>query len=155
VGRRCVVRASGPALQPQHRGKFVIVEIESGDCELDAEDAATSKRLLSRRPDAVWDGLRIGHRAVCRLGDGAMTILGTVNADREAIIELSIVATSGEIDPVEAIVDAGFNGWLTLPNELIRRLSIPLVGSRHAELGAGQVVTFEAYVAEVHWHERR
>ena len=44
-----------PKLRPEDAGKFVTVEIHSGDYEIDADDFEASERLLSRRPGArVW-----------------------------------------------------------------------------------------------------
>ena len=51
-----------------NRGKFLILDVNTGDYEIDAEDLTASKRLLNRRPDAVLFGVRIGHRAAYRLG---------------------------------------------------------------------------------------
>ena len=45
------------------------------------------------------------------------TIAGIVNADFEAIISLSICDSDGKIYTHEAIVDTGFNGWLSLPSD--------------------------------------
>ena len=41
-------------------------------------------------------------------------ITGTVNADFEPLISLSIRRVEGEVLTQEAIVDTGFNGWLSL-----------------------------------------
>ena len=51
-----------------NHGKFLILDVNSGDYEIDPEDLTASKRLLERRPDAVLFGVRIGHRAAYRLG---------------------------------------------------------------------------------------
>ena len=48
------------------RGTFVVIDIESGDYEIDARDAVATRRLLERRPDAVTYGVRVGHRAAYR-----------------------------------------------------------------------------------------
>ncbi len=48
-------------------GKFLILDVNTGDYEIDAEDLTASKRLLGRRPDAVLFGVRIGHRAAYRM----------------------------------------------------------------------------------------
>ncbi len=56
---------------------------------------------------------------------------GSVNPDREAVIMLEICGTAGDIHHVEAAIDTGFNGWLTLPDELIRHLGLPSAGTRH------------------------
>jgi hypothetical protein len=44
------------------------MDIESGDYEVHEDDSTASRRLLSRHPDGVLYGVRIGHRAAYRLG---------------------------------------------------------------------------------------
>lgn len=51
-----------------NHGKFLVLDIETGDYEIDAEDLQASLRMLSKRPAAVLYGLRIGHRAAYRMG---------------------------------------------------------------------------------------
>ena len=48
------------------KGTFVVIDIESGDYEIDARDAAATRRLLECKPDAVTYGVRVGHRAAYR-----------------------------------------------------------------------------------------
>ena len=55
-------------VEAENRGKFLILDVNSGDYEIDAEDLIASKRLLARRPDAALYGVRVGHRAAYRLG---------------------------------------------------------------------------------------
>ena len=45
-------------VMPQHKGKFLIVDIESGDYEVDEDDLAAEDRLRARRPNGVFFGLR-------------------------------------------------------------------------------------------------
>ena len=42
-----------PRPEPMPKGTFVVIDIESGDYEIDGRDAAATKRLLQRRPSAV------------------------------------------------------------------------------------------------------
>ena len=51
-------------------------------------------------------------------------ITGIVNTDFEAIISLSICDSEGKIYTQDAIFNAGFNGWLSLPPDLIDRLNL-------------------------------
>lgn len=51
----------------EDKGKFVIIDVESGDYEIDKRDAMASHRLLERRPNGVLYGLRIGFPAAYRL----------------------------------------------------------------------------------------
>ena len=57
-----------PHVEAAHKGKFVVVDIETGDYEIDEEDLAATKRALAKRPDAVLYGLRIGSPTAYRLG---------------------------------------------------------------------------------------
>lgn len=45
------------------KGTFVVIDVETGDYEIDARDASATRRLLKRRPNAVTYGVRVGHRA--------------------------------------------------------------------------------------------
>jgi len=43
-------------------GKFIVMEVESGDYEIDEQGIESSHRLQSRHPDAVLYALRIGYK---------------------------------------------------------------------------------------------
>jgi predicted aspartyl protease len=51
-------------------------------------------------------------------------ITGVVNVEFEPIIPLSIRRADGTILTQDAIVDTGFNGWLSLPPDLITQLNL-------------------------------
>lgn len=53
---------------PANIGKQVVIDVETGDYEIDDDGLAASKRLLSKRPDAALYGVRIGYNAVYTLG---------------------------------------------------------------------------------------
>ncbi len=55
-------------IEAEHKGKFVVIDIETGAYEIDADDLAATKRALAKRPGAVLYGLRIGYPAAYRLG---------------------------------------------------------------------------------------
>jgi hypothetical protein len=56
-----------PALRPEDDGKFVAIDVGTGDYELDEDDYAAVTRLRNRRPSAeVWLG-RVGQRAAYRM----------------------------------------------------------------------------------------
>lgn len=79
-------------------------------------------------------------------------ITGKITANREAIIELEVIGSNQRREKVEAVIDTGFNGYLTLPNNLIRYLNLQRAGSRHVTLGDGNVVVLDVYLAMVLWH---
>ena len=49
--------------KPANKGNFVVIDVESGDYEVDSSDAAATRRLLERKPGAVTYGICVGHRA--------------------------------------------------------------------------------------------
>jgi hypothetical protein len=51
-------------------GRFIVIDIETGEFEIDDDDLAATERVLARRPDAVTYGLRIRHVTAYRLGAG-------------------------------------------------------------------------------------
>ena len=79
-------------------------------------------------------------------------ITGQVTVNREAVIELEIVSSNKIKEEVEAVIDTGFNGYLTLPNDLVNRLNLQLAGNRRATLGDGNTVVLDVYLAKVIWH---
>ncbi len=55
-------------VESEHRGKFLSVDIETGDYEIDTDDLSPTMRLLAKRPDAIIYSLRIGFEAAHRMG---------------------------------------------------------------------------------------
>ena len=51
-------------------------------------------------------------------------IIGIVTADREAIIDLIVRGSTGLDEVVQAVIDTGFDGSLSLPPSLIARLQL-------------------------------
>jgi len=55
-------------VEPEHSGSFLVIDIETGAYEIDADDLMATKRLLASFPDAVIYGLRIGFPTAYRIG---------------------------------------------------------------------------------------
>jgi hypothetical protein len=54
-GQEAFERHVRPLLRPEDAGKFVAIDIETGNHEIDADDYAATGRLLARLPAArVW-----------------------------------------------------------------------------------------------------
>jgi clan AA aspartic protease len=71
---------------------------------------------------------------------------------RQANLTLVIYDSVGGEASVDAVIDTGFNGYLTLPPALIRLLNLPLSGSRPAILGDGIPVDFALHRGMVRWY---
>ena len=67
-GQAIFDRIVRPALRPEDDCKFVAIDIESGEYEMDADDHAAVKRLWERLPDPQPFLMRIGEPAAYRLG---------------------------------------------------------------------------------------
>ena len=78
-------------------------------------------------------------------------ITGIVNANREAIIRLLVRGAQGQEQEVEAIIDTGFTGFLSLPSPLIASLDLTWRGYAQAVLADGSLHRFEVYAATVVW----
>jgi hypothetical protein len=58
-----------PALRPEDDGKFVALDVETGDYEIDEDDYTAVARLRARKPAAdVWL-MRAGYPTTCRIGE--------------------------------------------------------------------------------------
>jgi clan AA aspartic protease len=81
-------------------------------------------------------------------------ITGTVTARREARILITVFAQDQGQRQVEAVIDTGFNGYLTLPGSVLRELRLRSVGARAVTLGDGSTAVLDLYRARLLWHDR-
>jgi clan AA aspartic protease len=77
---------------------------------------------------------------------------GTVNADLEPLLRLAVRDAGGQPHDVEAVIDTGFNGFLTLPPALIAALALPWLCLQQGQLADGSLLPFDVYVATLDWH---
>ena len=78
-------------------------------------------------------------------------IEGGVNAHREAVVRLPILSSSGQSRDIEAVIDTGFNGFLTLPPPLVAELGLPIASIGLATLADGSEASFDVHDATVLW----
>jgi hypothetical protein len=55
-------------VEPEHKGEFLVLDVETGEYELDASEAAALDRAMERHPDRLFYILRVGSRAAHRIG---------------------------------------------------------------------------------------
>jgi clan AA aspartic protease len=82
-------------------------------------------------------------------------ITGTVTADREAIVRLTVRGPGGRTRRVTAEIDTGFDGWLSLPPPLVTQLGLPWRRRGRSLLADGREGVFDIYEATVVWDRRR
>ena len=68
LGREIYERKVRALVEVTHDGEFVVVNVTTGDWEVDEDDVAASARVLARNSDAVLYFARVGCRAAYRLG---------------------------------------------------------------------------------------
>ena len=78
-------------------------------------------------------------------------IEGFVNANLEAVVTIPLLGPAGQTREVAAVVDTGFNGYLTLPPTLVAELGLSVVGDGEAILADGREVAFDVYGVTVVW----
>ena len=76
---------------------------------------------------------------------------GVVNLSCEATISLVVSNTNRQTQLIDAVIDTGYTGFLSLPREIIVTLNWPWTGVERGTLGDGSEVTFEVYAATVIW----
>ncbi|BAU12951.1 hypothetical protein LEP3755_34870 [Leptolyngbya sp. NIES-3755] len=78
-------------------------------------------------------------------------MIGRVNSNREAIIQIAIVGNNKQLRSVRAVIDTGFTGDLTLPKAIVDELEFPIRGIQEVILGDGSIQDFEMYAGSVIW----
>jgi clan AA aspartic protease len=77
-------------------------------------------------------------------------ITGAVESD-EARIHLTVRGRRGREQEVEAVIDSGYTGALTLPPALIAILGLRWRSVERATLADGSTCVFQVYVGKLFW----
>ena len=78
-------------------------------------------------------------------------IEGAVNDAYEAVVALSLQGPKGQARDVEAVIDTGYSGFLTLPTALVAELGLPFAYIGRALLANDDEVTFDVHDVTVLW----
>ena len=76
-------------------------------------------------------------------------IQGAVNAALEAVLPVTVQGTAGGAQDVEAVIDTGFSGFLTLASATATELGLEFDGVGWAVLADGTEASFDMYDATV------
>ena len=57
-----------PKVEAGNEGKFLVINVETGEYEMDADDVAAAQRARTRFPDAPLFSMRVGYPGAYRLG---------------------------------------------------------------------------------------
>jgi clan AA aspartic protease len=78
-------------------------------------------------------------------------ISGVVTDDRQAVIHLTVRGPAGQEQEIEAIIDTGFDGCLSLPSSLIVLLGLSWRERGRALLADGSESIFDIYEGTALW----
>ena len=56
-------------LEPLNIGRFLVIDIETGEYEIDDDDIAASRRAMKKNPNGARFGMRIGYSTSGTLGN--------------------------------------------------------------------------------------
>ena len=62
-------------MEANHRGKMVVIDVNTGDYEIADDDLTATMRLFERRPNAITWGELVGHPVTCYIGGGAFRLM--------------------------------------------------------------------------------
>lgn len=79
-------------------------------------------------------------------------IEGIVEPSLDAVVSVRVRGPMGERE-IEAVLDTGFDGWLSLPAFVVREIGLEWLRSGRAQLADGTEVDVDIHEAEVFWHE--
>ena len=78
-------------------------------------------------------------------------IIGSVNNFREPVVRFIVFGDAGHSQEVEAIIDTGFTGSLSLPAVIIDLLKLPFRRRGRAVLADGSEIIFDTYEVNILW----
>ncbi len=66
IAEEIYARDIRPKVMPQAKGKFLVLDMNTGQYEIDEDDLKASQRLRARVPNGEYFGLRIGYTTLTR-----------------------------------------------------------------------------------------
>lgn len=81
-------------------------------------------------------------------------IEGVVNDAYEAVVTLSLQGPEGQVQNIEAVIDTGYSGFLTVPTTLATELGLPFAYVGWALLANDDEVAFDVHDVTVQWDGR-
>lgn len=76
---------------------------------------------------------------------------GIVDQNCEATIRLVVGDENSQRQVIDAVIDTGFTGFLTLPSSVLTSLNLRLYGREEGTLGDGSTCVFDVYSGLVIW----
>ena len=74
-GKEIYAKQLRAKLEPQNIGKFLVIDIETGEYEMDEDDLAASMRASRKKPGGARYGMRIGSPTSGTIGNALLETL--------------------------------------------------------------------------------
>ena len=79
---------------------------------------------------------------------------GRVSRNLQPRVVVEVMGVGGQFEPIEAVLDTGFNHDLILPSDMIRRLGLTTEGTWDAFLASGEEIRLNGWRGIALWHGR-
>ena len=83
--------------------------------------------------------------------NGSRIISGYVNLLRRPTVDVALVDGNGQLWSIEAHLDTGFTGDLTLPSSAIEQLGLPFIAVTSFRTATGTMAKFNTYDGTIVW----
>jgi len=60
-GQAVYDRELRPKLEPKHKGEYLVLDVDTGEYELDEDECAAIRRARARKPHTLFYILRVGY----------------------------------------------------------------------------------------------
>ena len=78
-------------------------------------------------------------------------IEGVVNSAYEAVVTLTLRGPARQTTEINAVIDTGYNGFLTVTRALVAELGLPFISISSGTLADGSEVDFDVWGITVLW----
>lgn len=76
-------------------------------------------------------------------------IKGHINNQLEPIIKISI-AFDDKLMEFNAVIDTGFNGFISIPHQIINKTAWQFIGYESFELASGEIIRDKVYLGDIY-----
>jgi len=73
---------------------------------------------------------------------------GRINPNFEPIIEIEMII-GGKKEKHNAVIDTGFNGFISIPHKIIKLTSWQFIGYEAYELASGEIIKDKVYLGDI------
>lgn len=79
---------------------------------------------------------------------------GFINSNFEPVVKIGVI-NNNKTYTYEAIIDTGFNGFISIPHKIIEQTSWQFIGFEAYELASGEIIKDKVYLGDIAFHKKR